>query len=233
MRLGPVLRIERSSMKKLVVIIEDEKDIIESISFVLKKNGFEVMSFLSGEEFFSEKQRPQHCVYLVDWNLPGVKGVDIIKSIRLHDKVSPVFMVSAYSKSEQIIEGLQSGADDYITKPFNFDELLVRVGNAHEKVSSLKENLINVGLKLFAETHSVMKDGVTVGLTSREFIIFQHLNKNHDVPSTREELINQFENDTEMTARNIDVHIFALRKKLNKVNIGIETVWGTGYKIVS
>ena len=220
-------------MKRSIVIIEDERDIVESLKYLLEKHEYEVMSFLSAEEFFSERKRPDHCVYLVDWNLPGIKGIDIIKSIRLKDKISPIFMISAYNKSEQIIEGLQSGADDYITKPFNYDELLVRVGNAHNKVSNLQDNLINIGLKLFPETHSVIKDGVTVSLTSREFVIFQHLNKNQKVPSTREELIGQFENDMEMTARNIDVHIFALRKKMIKVNIGIETVWGTGYKLVT
>jgi DNA-binding response OmpR family regulator len=73
---------------------------------------------------------------------------------------------------------------------------------------------------------------VTVNLTSREFIIFHHLYKNQSKASTREELINEFDKDLEMTARNIDVHIFSLRKKMAKVKIEIETVWGTGYKVV-
>lgn len=219
-------------MEKSIVIIEDEKEIIESLRYLLEKNLFTVHSYLSAEEFFSAKSRPDHCVYLVDWNLPGIKGIDIIRTIRLKDKISPIFMMSAYNKSDQIIEGLQSGADDYITKPFNYEELLVRVGNAHSKVSSLQDNLMNVGLKLIPEAHSVMKDGVTVNLTAREFVIFNHLYKHQENPSTREELIGQFDNELEMTARNIDVHIFSLRKKVNKIQIGIETVWGTGYKLV-
>jgi DNA-binding response OmpR family regulator len=219
-------------MKKTIVIIEDEKEIVESLRYLLEKNQFTVLSFASAEEFFSANSFPYYCVYLVDWNLPGIKGIDIIRTIRLKDKISPIFMMSAYDKSDQVIEGLQSGADDYITKPFNYEELLLRVGNAHKKISNLQENLINVGLKLIPEAHSVIKDGVTVNLTSREFIIFHHLYKNQTSASTREELINQFEKDMEMTARNIDVHIFSLRKKMNKINIGIETVWGTGYKIV-
>jgi two-component system alkaline phosphatase synthesis response regulator PhoP len=220
------------SKQKNIVIIEDEKDIVESLKYILEKNSFIVTPFYSAEEFFAAKDCPTHCVYLVDWNLPGIKGVDIIKAIRLKDKLSPIFMISAYNRPEQIIEGLKSGADDYLTKPFNYDELIVRVENAHSKVSNLNENLINVGLKLIPEAYSVMKDGVTVNLTSREFIIFQQLHKNQKTPSTREELIAQFENDLEMTARNIDVHIFSLRKKMSKVQIGIETVWGTGYKLV-
>ncbi len=222
-----------TEINKNVVIIEDEKEILEALKYLLEKNNFIVQGFQTAEEFFSSRIRPEHCVYLVDWNLPGIKGVDIVKTIRLKDKLSPIFMISAYNKTDQIIEGLQSGADDYITKPFNYDELLARIGNAHSKVSNLEANLINVGLKLIPEAHSVIKDGVTVSLTSREFVIFKHLHKNQNIPSTREELIDQFENDMEMTARNIDVHIFSLRKKMNKLNIGIETVWGTGYKLVT
>jgi two-component system alkaline phosphatase synthesis response regulator PhoP len=221
------------SFKKSIVIIEDEKDIVESLQYLLEKNEFDVSAFLSAEEFFSAKSRPDHCVYLVDWNLPGIKGLDIIKTIRLKDKISHIFMMSAYNKADQVIEGLESGADDYITKPFNYDELLVRVGNADRKISNLRENLINVGLKLIPEAHSVMKDGVTVSLTSREFVIFNHLHNKKGTPSTREELISEFAKEMEMTARNIDVHIFSLRKKLKKITIGIETVWGTGYRLVA
>jgi two-component system, OmpR family, alkaline phosphatase synthesis response regulator PhoP len=219
-------------MEKNVVVIEDEREIIEALKYLLEKHQFIVHGFVSAEEFFSAKNRPDHCVYLIDWNLPGIKGIAVVKTIRLKDKLSPIFIVSAYNKPDQIIEGLKSGADDYLTKPFNYDELLVRVVNAHSKVSSLQDNLMNVGLKLIPEANSIIKDGVTVSLTSREFIIFNHLYKNPTVASTREELINQFEKDMEMTSRNIDVHIFSLRKKMNKISIGIETVWGTGYKIV-
>jgi two-component system phosphate regulon response regulator PhoB len=219
-------------MKRSVVIIEDEKDIVETLKFFLEKNQFEVVPYNSAEEFFTAKNRPDFGVYLVDWNLPGIKGTDIIKTIRLKDKLSPIFMISAYSNPDQIVEGLRSGADDYLTKPFNFDELMVRITNAHSKVNHLQENLMNIGIKLIPEAHSVIKDGVIVSLTSREFIIFKHLYENQATPSSRDQLIEQFEKDMEMTARNIDVHIFALRKKVGKINIGIETVWGTGYKLV-
>jgi len=219
--------------KKSVVVVEDEQDIASSLKYFLEKNDIDVVTFGSAEEFFAAKNVPDQCIYLVDWNLPGIKGIDIIKTLRLRDKLSPLFMLSANIESAQIIEGLQAGADDYITKPFNYDELLIRIKNALTKFGNLKDNMLNVGLKLIPEAHSVMMDGVTVSLTAREFIIFQHLHNHRNAPSTREELINQFENDSEMTARNIDVHIFSLRKKMNKIRIGIETVWGTGYRLVN
>jgi DNA-binding response OmpR family regulator len=218
-------------MKKTIVIIEDERDILDGLKQLLERTGFEVYGYYSAEEFFSAKERPEHCVYLFDWNLPGIKGIDIVKTIRSKDKISPIFMMSANNKPDQIIEGLQAGADDYVTKPFNYDELLVRLENAFNKMNNLQDNLMNVGMKLIPEAHSVMKDGVTVNLTAREFVIFQHLYKHPNQPATREELINQFDRDMDMTTRNIDVHVFSLRKKMNKIQIGIETVWGTGYKI--
>lgn len=217
-------------MNKRVVIVEDEKEIIESLKYMIEKHDFEVIGHESAESLFSDFQN-KFCVYLIDWNLPGIKGVDIVRTIRTKDKISPVFMISANSSPEHILEGLKSGADDYLVKPFSYDALMIKLMNAYSKVSTLHENLINVGLKLIPEANSVIKDGVTVNLTAREFIIFQYLYNRPGVASTREELINQFDKDFDMTARNIDVHVFSLRKKMNKVSISIETVWGTGYKL--
>jgi len=218
-------------MNKNVVIIEDEKDIAESMQLVLERKQFQVRAYPSGEDFFACNKAKDDCVYLIDWNLPGIKGIDIVKNIREKDKISSIFMVSAYNTSDQIIQGLETGADDYITKPFNFDELIVRVSNAHLKISSLKENLFNVGIKLIDEANSIIKDGATVQLTSREFIIFKYLYNHQKEPVTRELLISSFDEDMDVTTRNIDVHIFSLRKKLNKLKIVIETVWGIGYQI--
>lgn len=217
-------------MNKTVVVVEDEKDIIESLKYMIEKHGFDVIAHESAESLFTNFQN-NYCIYLIDWNLPGIKGVDIVRTIRTKDKISPVFMISANTSADHIIEGLKSGADDYLVKPFSYDALMVKLMNAYSKVSSLHDNLINVGLKLIPEANSVIKDGVTVNLTAREFIIFQYLHNRPGVASTREELINQFDKDFEMTARNIDVHVFSLRKKMNRVNIAIETVWGTGYKL--
>lgn len=217
-------------MNKTVVVVEDEKDIIESLKYMVEKHGFDVIAHESAESLFTNFQN-NYCIYLIDWNLPGIKGVDIVRTIRTKDKISPVFMISANTSADHIIEGLKSGADDYLVKPFSYDALMVKLMNAYSKVSSLHDNLMNVGLKLIPEANSVIKDGVTVNLTAREFIIFQYLHNRPGVASTREELINQFDKDFEMTARNIDVHVFSLRKKMNRVNIAIETVWGTGYKL--
>jgi DNA-binding response OmpR family regulator len=219
-------------MKRVLIVIEDEKDILDSIKEWMQKAGFEVIGFSSGEEFLQEKIAPEKCVYLIDWNLPGVNGLEITKLIRAKDKISPIFILSANQRDDQILDGLKSGADDYITKPFRYEELKIKISNALNKMDVLHANLMNVGLKFIPEAHSVMKDGVTVQFTAREFIIFKYLYSKNNVVS-REELIDQFHKDLKMTSRNIDVHVFSLRKKINKINLVIETVWGSGYKLNS
>jgi DNA-binding response OmpR family regulator len=168
----------------------------------------------------------------VDWNLPGEPGIELVKRIRAKDALSPIFMVSGYSKKEDIIEGLKAGADDYITKPFSFEELEVRVKNATTKFGiSLSEGASKSDFQLLKDAKAFIKGGVTIGLTAREFVIFESLVQHEGQPLSREDLIKCFDKEDEMTSRNIDVHIFSLRKKIKEVDMKIETVWGKGYKI--
>jgi len=218
-------------MKRSVTIIEDEKEIGESLAIFLRSKNFEVSHYLSAEEFFSDRTTATNGIYLVDWNLPGIKGIDIIRTIRTRDKFSPIFMLSSNSHSQDILEGLESGADDYLTKPFDFNGLAVRIENAWSKLTQLEGNLMSHGVKLIPEAHSVMKDGVTVSLTAREFVIFDRLYKTLETVS-RDDLISEFDLKEKMTVRNVDVHIFFLRKKLTKLHMTIVTVWGAGYKLV-
>lgn len=217
-------------MEKIVIVIEDEQEIAEAICSYLTKNGFSTLRFSDAESFYANKSKPLRAIYLVDWNLPGVNGLDVIRKLREGDKFSPIFMITGNSSPENMLGGLKAGADDYITKPFHFENLLVRVQNSWHKYSELSKDLFSEGLKLLPEAHSLIKDGTTVNLTSREFTIFKHLYDTKDTVS-RDEIIKQFTSDEEMTLRNIDVHIFALRKKLKKVGIAIATVWGAGYKL--
>ncbi len=218
-------------MKRIVTIIEDEKEIGESLAIFLRSKNFEVKHHLSAEDFFSDRSAAAEGIYLIDWNLPGIKGIDIVRTIRTRDKFSPIFMLSANSQNQDILEGLKSGADDYLTKPFDFDGLAIRIENAWSKLTQLEGNLMSHGVKLIAEANSVMKNGVTVSLTAREFVIFEHLHKKLDTVS-REDLITQFDLKEKMTVRNVDVHIFFLRKKLAKLDMAIITVWGAGYKLI-
>jgi len=216
---------------KNITIIEDEVDIVAALTAFLENHDYKVTSFNSGEEFFDKRSEGFKGLYLVDWNLPGALGTQIITKIREKDKMSPIFMVSAYGKQEDIVIGLKAGADDYIVKPFNLEELLIRISNATLKFSLISEDNMSEGFKLIPEARAFIKDGTTINLTSREFVIFNFLYQNTDKPISRDQLIEQFDKTDKMTTRNIDVHIFSLRKKIKIAEIIIETVWGMGYKL--
>jgi DNA-binding response OmpR family regulator len=213
-----------------VIIIEDEKEIGETLKYLLEKNEFNVDFYQSAEDFFLAKKFHSTCVYIIDSNLPGIQGMDVVRTIRSKDKLSPIFIISGNIKGQDISEGLACGADDYLPKPFNTDHLLQKVRNSVHKTNIFLENLMNVGIKLIPEANSVLRDGITVNLTSREFSIVDKLLKSTGKIVTREELVSDFD-DSEVTVRTIDVHVSSLRKKLEKVHLVIDTVRGKGYKI--
>ena len=219
-------------MNKQICMIEDEEEISETIKEYLNTKDFEVFTFGSAEDFYENKPEDFVGIYLVDWNLPGEPGIELVKKIRSKDMLSPIFMVSAYNQKNDIIEGLKAGADDYITKPFSFEELEVRIENAHTKYSLvLKSGAEKSDFQLLKDAKAFIKGGTTVNLTAREYGIFESLLGNEGQPLTREDLIKCFDKDDKMTNRNIDVHVFSLRKKIKNVDMQIETVWGKGYKI--
>ena len=221
-----------NTVKRHIILIEDEKEVGESLSMFLNAKGFFVSHFLTAEEFFSSGPAAVGGIYLVDWNLPGIKGPELIRTLRLRDKLSPIYMISANGKGQDVVEGLRAGADEYLVKPFDFDALAARMENAWAKHSLLEDQLISRGVKLIPEAHSVIKDGTTVSLTAREYVILETLYRAGSVVS-REALIKQFEGKEAMTMRNIDVHVFALRKKIAKIDMLIESVRGVGYQLVT
>lgn len=215
-----------------ICIIEDEKDIVDALSTYLEMKGYEISSFNTAEDFYQNHDNEFKGLYLVDWNLPGEPGINIISRIRQKDKFSPIFMVSAYSKNDEILTGLKAGADDYITKPFSLEELHARIENAQTKYAHINNEIDSSEFKLLPEASAFIKEGKTVNLTQREFIIFEKLYQEKSDPVTREDLISCFKNDEKMTMRNIDVHVFSLRKKIKEVELYIDTVWGKGYKLL-
>lgn len=218
---------------KSICIIEDEKEIVETMVAYLEGEHFEVIYFHSAEDFYLKGPEDFKGLYLVDWNLPGEPGIEIISRIRIKDKISPIFMISAFTKSEDIVEGLARGADDYITKPFSFEELVQRAKNSLKKFSIVTNQIVNDEMRLLPEAKSFIKDGRTTSLTKREYIIFNFLFSKLGQAVSRDELIGEFSSDEKMTERNIDVHVFSLRKKIKEVNLMVETVWGIGYKLSS
>lgn len=218
---------------KNICVVEDEVEIAEVLKSFFESGGYHVSLFKSAEEFYKGKRKGFKGIYLIDWNLPGDDGLNIIAKIREYDQVSPIFMISAFNDPDQIVEGLSAGADDYITKPFNLDELNLRVENSLKKFSIVHSRLKTEKIKLLPKAHSFIKDNVTISLTAKEFALFIALLGSHGEPVSRDDLASLLVSGTgkKKAVRTVDVHIVSLRQKLMPVSLFIDTIWGKGYSL--
>lgn len=126
-------------MNKRVIVVEDDMDLAKIIERALRKLDFEVEHFVDGEIFLKASEMNQAAVYLVDIILPGIDGISLLKKIRLNNPLNPIIVISTKNNQNEIIEGLRSGADDYVTKPFEMSELQMRVQVAWKKFEILSK----------------------------------------------------------------------------------------------
>ncbi len=162
--------------------------------------------------------------------LPGLAGSELVKVIRYKDKISPIFIISGQSPDSALQKCLSAGADDFLSKPYNPDHLLLKVLNAQTKLRFMIGSMMEFGVKLVPEAKLVSRDGIKVKLTNREYSIMETLLSLPEEILSREKLIKEMADD-EITARTIDVHVSSLRKKIVKLELEIETCRGKGYRV--
>ena len=215
-----------------ILIIEDESGIAAFLREGLHDEGFEVDLASDGEKGLELANGNEYNVILVDWMLPGMSGLEVCKSIRQKDKKVPVIFVTARDTLEDTIAGLKSGANDYLKKPFHFEELLERIKvQLRDQDETGKEYSIG-NIVLHTGRHEVRQNGNIITLTQKEFDLLEYLIKNKNKLCKRTDIIRDvwdihFEYDTGV----IDVYINSLRKKLGLDVHGdhIKTVRGLGY----
>jgi DNA-binding response OmpR family regulator len=232
-----------------ILIVEDEKDISDIISLQLQGKGHNTKVINDGDESIKfiqdaeETDRPD--LIILDRMLPGVDGIEICKFLRFYNATmrTPILMVTALTRPEHIIEGLDAGADDYITKPFDTNILLARVkallrrskSTGKEKSSSTTSSGSSLqlhGLKVDIDQCKVWKDGKKIDLTLSEYKLLCIFLKEPGKVFTRLQLMNEIqEGNVHVTARTIDTHVFGLRKKLGEYSYLIETIRGIGYRV--
>jgi DNA-binding response OmpR family regulator len=221
----------------LILIIEDEQDISEIIEYNLKKSGYSVITSRRGDSGLILVKEYNPDLIILDLMLPGMNGMDICKALRDNDAFAktPILMLTSKSQEEDVIQGLNAGANDYISKPFNVKELLARV-NANlrfsEKPNKDQEDELSIDTLVISPVSSrVTHNGQEIKLTLREFKILYVLAKHPGRVFSREQLLSYLPGDhSGIIDRNIDVHIRALRKKLSHPVSYIETVRGVGYR---
>jgi two-component system OmpR family response regulator len=193
-----------------ICLVDDEINILDVVGFFFQQNGFDVIKFHSSEDFLNKyKDLKDVDAFVLDYLMPGeIDGMSLVKMIRQADPLIPIFMLTASDAKEQVIAGIQAGADDYITKPCHLTELLARINNAIGKHTYYCNK--DSKLKILSEGKVVMYKGASVSLTSREFSIFKELFMNEGRPVDRDQLLSSIEPDsTEMIKRNVDVHVFS------------------------
>ena len=225
-------------MKK-ILIIDDEIHIVELLKFNLENNGYKVDYSYDGFDGYLKTKEFQPDLILLDWMLPNISGIDLLKKIRSDETLEqiPVIMLTAKNMEEDKLEGLEDGADDYITKPFSVKEVLARITSvlrrykytSNEKIEVLKADDIQVNVN----KHIVTKNGQEIELTLKEFQILKLLIENKGNVLTRTFLLDKIWGyDYYGETRTLDFHIRHLRKKIGDNDSKlIETVRGVGYKI--
>ena len=220
----------------MVYILEDDDNIRKLINYSLKSQGFEVQDFALPSAFWSALQTKNPDLLLLDIMLPEEDGISILKRLRSNPKTStiPVIMLTAKDSEYDVVTGLDSGADDYVTKPFGMMALVSRIKavlRRYEKSDSHKELLEAGGIKIHENQHTVFAGNQQLFLTVKEFDLLVLLIKNRGNVLTREQLLESVWGiSSEIESRTVDVHIRTLRAKLGEYEKNIETIRGVGYK---
>lgn len=223
--------------KGFILIVEDDTFISNMINELLLQNGYRVNTAYSGTEALLRIEKSTYDLILLDLMLPGMSGEEVLKKIREKQSV-PIIGVSAKDDKETRLGLLKDGADDYITKPFDNDELLVRMEvllRRHLRSNSENDVLIYKDIQLDNYKIEVRVSGQAVTLTKREFLILQLLMSNPNKVFTKNNIFESIWNeDFEGEDNSVNVHISNIRNKLAKFNKDekyIKTVWGIGFKM--
>lgn len=228
------------SIKKKILLIEDEKRLAKIIKNFLEKNNFEVANLYDGEDAIITAETFNPNLILLDWMLPGLSGLEICRQIRSNKSINkvPIIFLTAKGEEEDKLRGLDTGADDYITKPFSQIELIARIKallrrsepTVFDEMLAYK-NTIAMDLK----KHRVKRNGKNVRLGPKEYQLLKLFLENPGRVFSRDQLLDRVWGDINVEPRTVDVHIRRLRKNINipKSNDLIRTVRSSGYSLDS
>ena len=227
--------------KPSILVVEDDTDIQQLVSYNLIKAGFNVTCADTGEEALQLLGREPVDAMVLDLMLPGKDGNEVCRAVRSQEAIKglPIIMLTAKSEEDDIVSGLECGADDYVTKPFSPRVLIARLEAALRRTPESTEIpdesagfISRHGMEIHPGRHEVRDNGEEVHLTASEFTILELLAGRPGWVFSRQQIIDQVRGyDYSITPRAVDVQIFGLRKKLGDSGACIETVRGIGYRI--
>lgn len=222
--------------KEKILIVDDEKDIVELVEYNLEREGYRVTSAYNGEEALELVRKELPNLIILDLMLPGIDGLEVCRVLKRDSRTFniPIIMLTAKGEEADIVAGLELGADDYVTKPFSVRQLIARMRAVLRRmVTPTKDkDLIKIDdLIIDSIKHTVTLEGKLLELTSTEFKLLKCLAGDPGRVFTRDQLLNNvWSEETFIVDRAVDVHIRRLRKKLGRASKFIVTVRGVGYK---
>ncbi|MCI7181574.1 MAG: response regulator transcription factor [Schaedlerella sp.] len=220
----------------MIYCVEDDDSIRELVVYTLDTTGLKARGFSDGREFMEALAFDTPELILLDIMLPGEDGLALLRRLKGSQKTRdiPVIMVTAKGAEYDKVIGLDSGADDYVTKPFGMMELVSRIKAVLRRSGRTQErtDLEMAGIRIDVKKHEVTVEGKPVILTLKEFELLEHLMRNRNIVLTRDQLLEDIWGyDFDGETRTVDVHIRTLRQKLGEKGAIIETVRGVGYRI--
>jgi two-component system, OmpR family, alkaline phosphatase synthesis response regulator PhoP len=228
----------RPATPPTILVVDDEKDIRDLLSYNLNKHGYKVVEVGTGEDALREARLAPPDLVVLDLMLPGVDGLEVCKRLKNDKKTSriPVLMLSARGEEADVVVGLELGADDYITKPFSPRVLLAHIKavlrRGEQGTDERRDTTVAIGpIVINTQRHELLVGGQPVELTALEMRILTLLAKVPGRVFTRTQIVEQTQGaGVGVTDRSVDVHIVSLRRKLGEAATLIETVRGVGYR---
>ena len=220
----------------MVFCVEDDDNIRELVIYTLETTGLKARGFADGPAFMEALAFETPELILLDIMLPGEDGLELLKRLKSSSKTKniPVIMVTAKGSEYDKVVGLDSGADDYVTKPFGMMELVSRIKAVLRRTvrAEDKSDMELSGVYVNVKKHEVTVDGQVVALTLKEFELLEKLMRNQGIVLTRDQLLAEIWGyDFDGETRTVDVHVRTLRQKLGSVGEQIQTVRGVGYRM--
>ena len=222
---------------EMVLVADDEPNIVELVSLYLTRHGYRVATAADGDEALRKARDLRPALLILDIMMPGPDGLQICRTLA-HPGGVPIILLTARTSDVDKIAGLRLGADDYVTKPFNPEELVARVEavlrRAHAEQGPAPTEQMRIGsLTIDPAAHEATVDSEAIALTPREFDLLVTLARFEGVALDREQLLDLVWGTSFYSMRTVDVHVARLRDKLRGSTARIDTVWGSGYRLVA
>ncbi|KKR30773.1 DNA-binding response regulator [Candidatus Woesebacteria bacterium RIFCSPHIGHO2_01_FULL_39_32] len=220
-----------------ILVVEDEYKIANSVKKGLEQEGYAVDVVYDGNEGYDMASAEEYDVIILDLMLPGLDGVTLCKKLREDRNHTPILMLTAKGQTSDKVDGLNAGADDYLVKPFAFEELLARIRALTRRPVNGGQTILKVGdLELDTTAYEVKRVGKSVNLTRREFALLEYLMRNPGKIMTKDQIIaHVWDYDADVLPNTVEVYVGYLRRKIDNVfpkeKPIIHTVRGFGYKL--